>query len=238
MASPELRAAAPQFGGSGSLPGGISSPGGAAGEGAGINQDIRESRYGGMAKPAMLERMPTYARLDRQASRPKTLGVLDFERSGDVGKSDEDEEEREIAQSARAAFRSWSITGGTRDASFKKRPKLSKDEAGSEADGAPAAAAKPRSVGFAAVLSMSGWSEADAEEMEVEVKMPPRQAATASGGEGGAGGAPSSSSAGVADTGTNLEALTVVDDEPPSTRADGADESFTESKSMRKRRLQ
>ena len=69
-----------------------------------------------MKRPSKLERMPTYAAIEAVKPRPVTLATFD-----NLGKEDEKEEEAPGAQSARAAFRSWSITGGTRDASFRKR---------------------------------------------------------------------------------------------------------------------
>lgn len=116
--------------------------------------------------------MPTLARLDRQASRPKSLAT--FGRvTNDLEVHDEGEEQ---AQSARAATRSWSYTGGTRDASFKKKPKLPF----SDADTNPVQP-KPqnqRAVGFASVLSLSGWAESDAEEVELGLQ-PTLQSETA-----------------------------------------------------------
>jgi hypothetical protein len=110
--------------------------------------------------PAKLERLPTYARLDRQASRPKTLGCFEHL---DAADEDRDAPAAPVAHSARAAFRSWSLTGGTREASFRKRPTAP------PASLEPTAvdSKKPRAVGFAAVLSMSGWEEGAAEEVEV-----------------------------------------------------------------------
>ena len=114
-----------------------------------------------MKRPSKLERMPTYAAIEAVKPRPVTLATFDY-----LGKEDEKEEEAPGAQSARAAFRSWSITGGTRDASFRKR------QTGGGSSLAllalPAGSKKPRSVGFASVLSMSGWSENDAEEVDVK----------------------------------------------------------------------
>lgn len=104
---------------------------------------------------APLARQPTYAALERTVTRPKTQP--NFELADQL----EREEPPEAAHSARAAFRSWSITGGTRDASFRKRAKPAGDSGDGRA-GRPA-----RSVGFAAVLSMSGWTELDAEEVVV-----------------------------------------------------------------------
>jgi hypothetical protein len=140
---------------------------GQGGSGSASGEAPRRSAYGNLAPPAgrTLERRPTLARLDREASRPKSLAT--FGRPANDLEVDDEEEAQ--AQSARAAFRSWSYTGGTRDASFKKRPKL---PFSSDGDG-EVTLPKPqnqRAVGFASVLSLSGWSEIDAEEFEVGVQ--------------------------------------------------------------------
>ena len=137
--------------------------------------------------------------------------------------TEETDDTREVAQSARAAFRSWSITGGTRDASFKKRPKASQ---GGEGE----AVAKPRSVGFAAVLSMSGWSEVDAEEVDLTVQMPSRGARAA---------APLAAGAGKDEAESKLGALAIVEDEEESHSSSTTlpDNSWDLGVSMKKKRL-
>ena len=137
-----------------------------------------------------LARMPTYARLDRQASRPKTLSTFDHVNDLELNQDEKEALHDDQPQSARAALRSWSLTGGTRDASFKKRPKVPSaavnvlGDAGNVTPTATAPAApKQRAVGFATVLSMSGWSEIDAEEVEFNdvagAGKPPAAAASA-----------------------------------------------------------
>jgi len=95
-------------------------------------------------------RLPTYAALDRRETRPKTMPLCELVRL-------ESEVQEEGAQSARDARRAWSLTGGHRDSSFRKRPKSPTDTKKTSQS----------SVGFASVLSMSGWSEVAAEEVEV-----------------------------------------------------------------------
>ena len=155
-------------GGYGSLAGSHNSSGAIRGGPSAAPRQLDE-QFSGHGPPGRgLERKPTYARLDRQASRPKTLA--DF---GSHGDELEHSNEEERPQSARAAFRSWSLTGGTREASFKKKPKLMTPS--KEAAARP----KQRAVGFAAVLSMSGWDEEEAE--AVEFGMQPLPAGKAAG---------------------------------------------------------
>ena len=134
------------------------------------NTPQRRGAYGGLGAgpPGRgLQRTPTYARLDRQASRPKSLAT--FNHSNDLELSEE-QTDHERPQSARAASRSWSLTGGTREASFKKRAVVL--PADHSADPAEPKAHHKRAVGFAAVLSMSGWDEHAAEEVDVAAVQP------------------------------------------------------------------
>jgi len=88
--------------------------------------------------------------------------VLDLD-----GPSDEEVLEPEAyIESERVANRSWSLSGGFREASFKKR-----------ADLKPGLKRQASGLGFAAVLSVTGWSEHDAE--EVDVGLEAGQASTA-----------------------------------------------------------
>jgi len=95
-----------------------------------------------------LSRQPTFAAFE--AERRKSQSMPTF--------ADVDEDFTSAAEggvmSERAATRSWSISGGFREASFKKKPGELKRT--------------PSALGFAAVLSVSGWSEHDAEEMEMD----------------------------------------------------------------------
>ena len=92
----------------------------------------------------------TFAEMEKRnaKSRPKTLPPSALEKL-------EMDEVEEGAQSARVAHPSWSLTGGTRESSFKKRARPSGEGRGG--------AERPPSVGFAAVLSLSGWSDVDAQ---------------------------------------------------------------------------
>ena len=94
----------------------------------------------------------TFAELEKRAAkaRPQTLPPSALERL------DMDDVE-EGAQSARAATSSWSLTGGTREASFRKKRRTDRE----------AAATSQSSVGYASVLSLSGWSDLDAEELDL-----------------------------------------------------------------------
>ena len=130
----EPPAAGPSRGGYG----GLAKPkGGGGGYGA----------LGGKNKPKGTEL--TYSEMEKRkaSSRPQTLPPSALEKLDMF-------EVEDGAQSARAATSSWSLTGGTRDASFKKRSA----DFGTSSKG---------SVGFASVLSLSGWSEVDAEEVNV-----------------------------------------------------------------------
>ena len=111
----------------------------------------KKAGYGNLGKGkaeagAGLTRQLTFTEMEKRAakSRPATLPPSALE------KLDMNEVE-EGAQSARAATSSWSLTGGTREASFKKRA----------GDRPPSQS----SEGFATVLSLSGWSDADAQEV-------------------------------------------------------------------------
>lgn len=97
----------------------------------------------------------TFAEMEKRnaKSRPKTLPPSALEKL-------EMDEVEEGAQSARVAHPSWSLTGGTRESSFKKRARPSGEGRGG--------AERPPSVGFAAVLSLSGWSDVDAQEVTIK----------------------------------------------------------------------
>jgi hypothetical protein len=132
---------------------------------------------GGAAAPAAghsrhskLVRHPTFAQIDRETRRPKSMPNW-----ANVEEEESDEDDAEgVAQSARAANRSWSLSGGFRDASFKKRAPTPFADANDAGAGAGAGAGgrelkrQASALGFAAVLSVSGWSEADAEEVEID----------------------------------------------------------------------
>ena len=175
-------------GGYGSLGGNRNSSSSAIGGASPAPRQSDERLSGHGPQGRGLERKPTYARLDRQASRPKTLA--DFGSHGDELELGAEEER---PQSARAAFRSWSLTGGTREASFKKKPKLLSLDS-SDAPPPP----KQRAVGFAAVLSMSGWDEEEAEAVEFGVQPLPAGKAAPSAGES-AGAAAAAAAAGGAE---------------------------------------
>ena len=117
---------------------------GALSSGIGKRSNANASAAGG--------RLPTYAALDRREARPKTMPLCELIRL-------ESEVQEEGAQSAREARRAWSLTGGHRDSSFRKKPKSPTDTKKTSQS----------SVGFASVLSMSGWSEVDAELVDVGV---------------------------------------------------------------------
>ena len=97
-----------------------------------------------------LERHPTFAQLEIDRARPRSMPTFGQDES-----EDEAHGEALHAESERQATRSWSLSGGFREASFKKQP--------------PGAQLRrqPSALGFAAVLGVSGWSEHDAEEVEV-----------------------------------------------------------------------
>ena len=105
-----------------------------------------------------VEKQATFRELEEQRakSRPQTLGAAALQKL-------EMEQIEEAPQSARAAVTSWSLTGGAREASFrKKRPVVMDDDSGSFVK---SASRPPSSVGFATVLSLSGWSDVDASEL-------------------------------------------------------------------------
>ena len=102
------------------------------------------------------------------------------------------------------------------------------------------AVAKPRSVGFAAVLSMSGWSEVDAEEVDLTVQMPSR------GARGRAASCRSWKDSGAAscrswkdEAESKLGALAIVEDEEESHSSSTTlqDNSWNLGVSMKKKRL-
>lgn len=125
----------------------------------------RGSRYGSLtsegaapnlkrqpSRPGKLEKQPTFARLQVEKLRASHQSMpifLDMEEPADEAFAG-------VTQSARAARRSWSISGGYRDPSFKKRDLSFKKTPGGDT--------------FAAVLSLSGWDEIEAEEVDLGVQ--------------------------------------------------------------------
>ena len=114
----------------------------------------------GGKKPGKLARAPTFARLEHAKSRP--ISMPNFHDVDESMQHDDIDEDHYLdgTQSERAAARSWSISGGFREPSFKKK-KTPDNSLKKPAE----LTRKPSAVGFAAILTYSGWKEDDAQEV-------------------------------------------------------------------------
>lgn len=112
-------------------------------------------------KPSKLARQPTFARLESSKMRPMSMPAFQMEVDDSMQHDDIDEDHYlDGTQSERTATRSWSMSGGFREASFKKRSPENSLKKPGELKRTKSA------VGFATVLTVSGWSEHGAEQLE------------------------------------------------------------------------